>query len=151
VAGTGLGLAGAGMEALGLITDPIGTLLSYAVSWLMEHVKPLSDALDWLAGDPDTIASYAATWKNVSAAIGTATQRFTNEVSNGTADWTGASADAYRNNAKAEAEHLAGAAKAAGTIGTVVEVVGVLVGVVREIVRDLISECVATLIARIPR
>ena len=61
----GLGLAGAGLEMLGLITDPVGTLLSYAVSWLMEHVKPLSDALDWLAGDPDTIASYSATWKNV--------------------------------------------------------------------------------------
>ncbi len=41
---------------LGVVLDSIGTLVSYGVAWLIEHVKPLSDALDWLAGDPDQIA-----------------------------------------------------------------------------------------------
>jgi hypothetical protein len=52
-----LSAAGAGLEALSMVMDPVGTLVSYAVSWLMEHVKPLSDALDWLAGDPDQISA----------------------------------------------------------------------------------------------
>jgi hypothetical protein len=147
----GLGAVGTGLEALSLAMDPVGTLLQYAVSWLMEHVKPLSDALDWLAGDADQIAAYAATWKNVGKETGAIAQDFWTEVTNGTAGWQGASADAYRTRAQAQQDKIKAAGTGADTIGTVVEVVGVLVGAVREIVRDLVAECVATLIARIPQ
>ncbi len=147
----GLGLVGGGLETLSLVIDPIGTLVSYGVAWLMEHVKPLSDALDWLAGDGDTIASYAQTWRNVSQAIGTARTDFDTAVRTDTAAWTGTAGDAYRTQAAGQSEQLGAAATSADTVGTVVEVVGVLVGVVREVVRDLIADCVATLIARIPQ
>jgi hypothetical protein len=147
----GLGLAGTGLEALGLIVDPVGTLVSYGVAWLMEHVKPLSDALDWLAGDPDTIASYAQTWRNVSQAVGQARTDFDTAVGTDTAAWAGDAGDTYRAHAAQQSEQFGAAATAADTVGTVVEVVGVLVGVVREVVRDLIADCVATLIARIPQ
>lgn len=147
----GLGLVGTGLEALSLVVDPIGTLLQYGISWLMEHVKPLSDALDWLAGDPDTISSYAQTWRNVSQAVTQARTDLDTAVREQTAAWTGEAGDAYRASAAQQSENLAAAATSAGTVGTVVEVVGILVGVVREIVRDLIAECVATLVARIPQ
>src|SRR5438067_2110491 len=61
-----LGGLGAAAEGAALAIDPVGTLLSYGIGWLMEHVKPLSDALDWLAGDPDQISAYAKSWQNVS-------------------------------------------------------------------------------------
>jgi hypothetical protein len=147
----GIGAVGTGLEALSLAMDPVGTLLQYAVSWLMEHVKPLSDALDWLAGDADQIAAYAATWKNIGKETGAIAQDFWTEVTNGTAGWQGASAEAYRTRAQAQQDKIKAAGTGADTIGTVVEVVGVLVGAVREIVRDLVAECVATLIARIPQ
>jgi uncharacterized protein YukE len=147
----GLGVAGTGLEALSLAMDPVGTLLQYAVSWLMEHVKPLSDALDWLAGDADQIAAYAQTWKNVGQETTAIAGDLAAEITNGTAGWTGAAADAYRARAKEQQDKITAAGTGANTIGTVVEVVGVLVGAVREIVRDLVAECVATLIARIPQ
>ncbi|WLS44520.1 hypothetical protein Q3V37_24510 [Micromonospora profundi] len=53
------------MDALATVLDPLGSLVSWGVGWLLEHVKPLSDALDWLAGDPDQIHAYASTWRNV--------------------------------------------------------------------------------------
>jgi hypothetical protein len=147
----GLGAAGTGLEALSLAMDPVGTLLQYAVSWLMEHVKPLSDALDWLAGDADQVAAYAQTWKNVGQATNTVAQDFATEVTNGTGGWEGQAADTYRQTARGQGEQISAAATSANTIGSVVEIVGVLVGAVREIVRDLVAECVATLIARIPQ
>ena len=55
------------LDALALITDPLGQLVSWGVGWLIEHVRPLSDALDALAGDPDQIAAYAQTWRSVAA------------------------------------------------------------------------------------
>jgi hypothetical protein len=148
---TGLGVAGTGLETLGLVLDPVGTLLQYGISWLIEHVKPLSDALDWLAGDPDTIASYAQTWRNAAGAVSGARDMLTAAVAQDTAAWTGAAADAYRQHTSELSEQLSAASTAATTVGTVVEVVGMLVGVVRELVRDLVAECVATLIARIPQ
>jgi uncharacterized protein YukE len=147
----GLGLVGTGLEMLSLVLDPLGTLLQYAVSWIIEHVGPLRDALNWLAGDADQIAAYAQTWQNVSEAVSRAKEDFTSEVANGTAGWSGATADAYRKTAATQAEHITAASSCSGTIGTVVQVVGVLVGTVRGIVRDLVAECVATLIARIPQ
>lgn len=147
----GLGVAGGGLEVLSLALDPVGTLLSYGVAWLMEHVKPLSDALDWLAGDADQIAAYAQTWKNVAKATGEVAESFVAEVNSGTAGWTGAAADAYRAAAAQQADKIKAAATSAETIGTTVEMVGMLVGTVREVVRDLVADCVATLIARIPQ
>lgn len=146
-----IGAAGTGLEALSMVMDPVGTLVSYAVSWLMEHVKPLSDALDWLAGDPDQIAAYAQTWGNVAKSVEQVAADFTNEVNNITGTWTGEAADAYKNATTKQAEQIKAAGGAANTISTVVEIVGVLVGIVRELVRDLVAECVAALITKIPR
>ncbi|WP_051386130.1 WXG100 family type VII secretion target [Actinokineospora inagensis] len=147
----GLGVAGTGLEMLSLAIDPIGTLGQYAVSWVIEHVKPLRDALNWLAGDADQISAYAATWKNVSQAVGAVAADLKTEVANGTSAWTGPAADAYRKNAAAQGDDITAAATSAGTIGTVVEVVGMLVGVVRGIVRDLVAECISTLLIRLPQ
>jgi hypothetical protein len=147
----GVGAAGTGLEALGLMVDPVGTLVGWGVAWLMEHLQPLSDALDWLAGDPDAIASYAATWRSVGQAVGTARTDFDRAVSTETAAWTGAAGDAHRSAAARQSESIGAASIAAHGVGDVVEIVGTLVGVVRETVRDLIADCVATLIARLPQ
>src|SRR5690349_23671139 len=57
-----LGGVGASLDMLSLAIDPLGTLVAWGVSWLMEHVKPFKDALDWLAGSADQVAAHAATW-----------------------------------------------------------------------------------------
>ncbi len=41
-----LGAVGAGLDVLALVSDPVGALLQYGIAWLIEHVKPLSEALD---------------------------------------------------------------------------------------------------------
>ncbi|RKT53055.1 hypothetical protein [Saccharothrix australiensis] len=147
----GLALAGGGLESLSFVLDPFGTLISYAVSWLIEHIGPLRRALDWLAGDADQVAAYARTWQNVSQAVTRAGESLVAEVNQGTAGWTGASADAYRAAVTSQSRHITAAATCAGNVGLVVEVSGVLVGTVRGLVRELIAECVATLVARIPQ
>ena len=39
-----LGVVSAGLDGLALVSDPVGALLQYGVSWLIEHVRPLSQA-----------------------------------------------------------------------------------------------------------
>jgi uncharacterized protein YukE len=145
-----IGGLGTSMEALGLVTDPVATLLSYGISWLIEHVKPLSDALDWLAGDPDQITAYARTWSNVAGAMHSAAGDLTRASTGDLAGWSGTAATAYHRQVAQAHAALAGISQAAKTLSTAVQCAGLLVAVVRELVRDLVADCVATLIIRIP-
>jgi hypothetical protein len=142
----GIGGLAASMDLLAVCTDPLGALASWGVAWLIEHVKPLSDALDWLAGDPDQITAYAQTWRNVSSAVASCASSFPPHP----AGWAGAAADAYRSSALAEVHALEGMTRAAGGIALIVEGGGLLVALVRGLVRDLIAEFVSVLAVRLP-
>ncbi len=141
----GLGMVGLVADAASMAIDPIGTLMSSAASFLMEHVQPLKEALDWLAGDPPVIESYSTTWKNVSQELGKVAAEYKAAV-DATSPWTGPAADAYRGAAGGQLDALSGAASTAGSVGTVVGIMGMVVGFVREMVRDLIADLVAKLI-----
>ncbi|WP_229072235.1 hypothetical protein [Actinoplanes sp. DH11] len=146
-----LGGLGGSLDALAVAVDPLGSLFAWGVGWLMEHVSPLKDALDQLAGDPDEIAAHAATWRNVSAAAAEAHRQYGAAIRADTADWVGMSADAYRARAVEQLAAAGGIATATNAIAYAVEGAGLLVGMVREIVRDLIAQFVATLAVRLPQ
>ncbi|MEC3977796.1 DUF6531 domain-containing protein [Amycolatopsis sp. H20-H5] len=143
----GLGAVGVGLEALSLITDPIGTLIQYGVSWLLEHVQPLKDCLDWLAGNPPVIQSFSDTWANVAKEVNGVAGDLANEAKNGTSGWTGPGGDAYRAEVADQTSTLAGAASLCDGISTGVMVMGQVVAAVRETVRDLIGTLVGKLIS----
>ncbi|WP_431875413.1 DUF6531 domain-containing protein [Amycolatopsis sacchari] len=143
----GMGALGVGLEALSMVMDPIGTLAQYGASWLIEHVQPLKEALDWLAGDPPVIQSFADTWANVAQEVGAVAGDLSNETVNGTAGWTGEGGDAYRAHAAEQSDAIAGAATLADGISTGVMVMGQVVAMVRETVRDLVAELVGKLIS----
>jgi uncharacterized protein YukE len=146
-----LGGVGGSLDILGTVIDPLGSLVAWGVSWLMEHVKPLKEALDWLAGNPDEIAAHAATWRNASTSAADTHQQYADAVRAQTAGWTGASGDAYRAHAAQQLDAVGGIATASEAISYAVEGAGLLVGLVRGIVRDLIAQFVATLAARLPQ
>ncbi|GAB3694963.1 WXG100-like domain-containing protein [Saccharopolyspora tripterygii] len=142
----GLGAAGLAMEAVSMAVDPIGTLISYGLSWLMEHVEPLKEALDWFAGDPDGVKAYGQTWGKVSESVKAAVEEFNNAVKSGTAEWTGQAGDAYRKHAAEKADAIAAAGEMASTMSSVVTIMGEVVSFVREFVRDLVSETISAII-----
>jgi RHS repeat-associated protein len=143
----GLSAAGAGLEVLSMVIDPLGTLASYGVSWLIEHVRPLKEALDWFAGDPPVITSFSETWGNVATEVNAVAQEFLNEVGAGTSGWTGAAADSYRGHAAEVSDAVAGAGALADGISAGVMIMGEVVAFVREFVRDMVGELVGRLIA----
>ncbi|WP_086663741.1 RHS repeat-associated core domain-containing protein [Lentzea kentuckyensis] len=143
----GLGAVGVGLEVLSIVVDPIGTLASYGVSWLIEHVQPLKEALDWLAGNPPVIRAFSETWGRVAAAVAAIAQEFTAETAAGTAGWTGSAADAYRGHAAEVADGIASAGTLADGISAGVMIMGEVVAFVRETVRDIVAELIGRLIA----
>jgi hypothetical protein len=146
-----LGTVGGALDIVGMAIDPLGSLVAWGVSWLMEHVKPLKEALDWLAGNPDAINAHAQTWGNVSKFTGEAHQGYADAIRFETQTWVGESGDAYREHAQIQLTAMDGIAKAAHGISVAVMGAGLLVGLVRGIVRDLIAQFIATLAARLPQ
>ncbi|WIM97874.1 WXG100 family type VII secretion target [Actinoplanes oblitus] len=146
-----LGGVGAGLDMLSLTVDPLGTLVSWGVAWLMEHVRPLKEALDWLAGNADEVAAHAATWANVAALTAQARERYIDHLQAEVAGWFGASGDAYRRHADAHLNVMEALSTAARGLSYAVEGAGLLVALVRGIVRDLVAGFIGTLAARLPQ
>jgi contact-dependent growth inhibition (CDI) system CdiA-like toxin len=144
---TSLGAVSAGLDALAFVSDPVGALLQYGVAWIIEHVKPLSEALDWLAGDPAEIAGHAQTWRNVAAALGDRAEELGRAARWDTAEWSGAAGEAYRRWGGLQQSAVGGLAGAAETLAAITEGAGMLVAGVRMMVRDAIAVLVSRLIS----
>lgn len=142
----GLAAVGAGLDALAFVSDPIGALSQYGVAWIIEHVRPLSEALDWLAGDPAIIAAHAETWRNVARTVLEGASDLQRAVRTDVAEWQGTAGDAYRCWAGQQQSAIAGLASAAETMAVITEAAGVLIAGVRVLVRDAIAALVSRLV-----
>jgi len=146
---TTIGGVAASLDALAFITDPLGQLVAWGVGWLIEHVKPLSDALDALAGDPDQITAYAQTWQNVGQAMIGAQNGLHDAAARQITEWAGSASQAYRHLAGEHEAVLAALAKANNALAEITAGAGLLVATVRMMVRDLIADFVSVLAVRL--
>ncbi len=139
-----LGSVGAGLDALAVVSDPVSALLQYGIAWIIEHVRPLSHALDALAGDPGQIEAHAQTWRNIAASLSDQATGLSRAVAGDVDEWTGLGADAYRVRAKQTTDAIGGLASGAGAMANITEAAGVLIAGVRMMVRDAITRWAAT-------
>jgi hypothetical protein len=109
-------------------------------------VRPLSEALDWLAGDPAQIATQAATWRNMAEALTADADDLAAAVRTDLPDWSGAAATAYQEWAARRGQTLRILARASETTGLMTEAAGALIGSVRLLVRDAVATVVSRLI-----
>ncbi|MEU7800160.1 WXG100 family type VII secretion target [Micromonospora arborensis] len=141
-----LGVVSAGLDALAFVSDPVGALLQYGIAWLIEHVKPLSEALDWLAGDPAQITAHAQTWRNVAGSLREEATALARAVRDDLANWGGSAASAYRAWSAEQQQAISGLAQGADAMAVITEGAAGLVAAVRLLVRDAIATCVSRLI-----
>jgi hypothetical protein len=144
--GGGLGVVGASLDGLALVSDPLGSLLQYGVAWIIEHVRPLTEALDWLAGDPAQIAAHAQTWRNVAASLRGEADSLIRASRLDVSEWGGSAGPAYRSWADEQQQAINGLGEAADTMALITEGAGMLIAAVRLMVRDAIATCVSRLI-----
>ena len=61
----GLATAATVADTAAAVMDPLGEALSAGIGWIIEHLSPLKDWLNELAGDSDAVAAAASTWTNI--------------------------------------------------------------------------------------
>jgi hypothetical protein len=145
-----IGGVAATLDAVSLVIDPLGQVAAMGAAFLMEHVKPLSDALDFVAGDPDQIAAYSQTWRNAADSVDRAGTDLQAAVDRETLDWTGAAGDAYRAHMNEQLNAILGLRNASTAMSEIVQGVGLMVSFARGLVRDLVAQFLATLAVRLP-
>jgi hypothetical protein len=130
--------AGAGLDTLGAIENPLDSLLSAGVGWLIEHLWFLHEPLDALAGDPTQITAQAQTWHKVGGELGAVAQDH-RAAAAAVSAWEGMAGDGYR----AAVDRFGGALEQAGRDATqladLILTTGAQVGTVRALVRDQIA------------
>ena len=65
----GLHSALVGVEGAGMVSDPFGTLASWGVGWIIEHLQPIKGWYDKLGGEPERIRARAKDMYASAAAV----------------------------------------------------------------------------------
>lgn len=137
-----------GLDALGIVLNPLGALASAGVGFLIEHVAFLHEALDDLAGDPGAVARVAALWgESVRAEVSSTADEIERSLALLREGWTGPGAQAYEGLAEQVRSMVGATAAACGGLGTAVQGSGILVATARALIRDLVADVVGELVA----
>ncbi|MFJ8579022.1 WXG100 family type VII secretion target [Micromonospora sp. NPDC093277] len=141
-------IAGAsfGIEVAASVMDPFSALLANGLGWAMEYFEPLRQILDELAGMPDVVASHAATWDNMAAALRSMATDLASFVNGDMPHWQGRAADAYHDLMGHNVEAISGLGGISAAMAAATQAAGNLVMFTRDIVRDLIADLVARVI-----
>ncbi|WP_410576747.1 hypothetical protein [Amycolatopsis sp. lyj-108] len=140
-----IGLASAGMaiEVLGMVVDPIGSLLTAGIGWLIEHIVIFRWPLDFLMGDPKGIEAAKTAIYNEGKAVkewsedhAAATKKFMEK-------WDGEAADKFRADMEGVAAQIDALAEYVNFAGKQMGIAGAVIGAVRGIVRDIIAMTLA--------
>ncbi|GLY40455.1 type IV secretion protein Rhs [Amycolatopsis sp. NBRC 101858] len=146
-ASVAMGAVGVALDALSMAMDPFGSILAAGVGWLIEHVGPLSAALDALTGDADQIKAQSQTWANVAKELGAVGEELADLVKADLQSWSGNASDQYRRRAADTVDLLTAAQKGCEGASSGVKTAGEVVAAVRMLVRDIIAELVGHLIS----
>jgi uncharacterized protein YukE len=128
-----------GIDALGAVMDPVGSLASAGVGWIIEHVWFLREPLDALAGDPNRIKAQAETWHRVSVELGKVAAENRSAVAAVQDGWTGDAAAFYQRGADLWSDAVDIASASTADLANRVMDTGALIGSIRSFIRDEIA------------
>ncbi|MEU4624430.1 hypothetical protein AB0G04_31195 [Actinoplanes sp. NPDC023801] len=135
------------LDGLSLLADPLGDLGRAGADWLIEHVGPLSEPLDWLAGDPAGIAAHARSLRDVAGRLSAEAEELARAVGAEASGWSGVAEEAYRGWIVRRTGELRTLGAAAGMSAMISQESGGLAGAVRLMIRDAVDAVVGRLIA----
>jgi hypothetical protein len=137
--------AAVGLDTLGFVADPLGSLVGAGIGWLIEHISFLREPLDALTGDPLQIKAAAQSWHGVSlhlSAVATELRGSSGPASGAAvvpAGWDGAAARAYGLAAADRAGRIDFVAVKSDELAVSLVKQGALIGTIRSLIRDAIT------------
>ncbi|WP_312860913.1 WXG100 family type VII secretion target [Amycolatopsis endophytica] len=130
----------------GIVSDPLGWLISNGVGFLISWIEPLNEALEVVTGDPEALEAGADAFNQLGADIETLRADTEQLLVDGLADWQGPGAAAAGERLAEFRDALHGTAGATGEIATLLAVSSAVMSVIKDVVTSIISDFVEWLI-----
>ena len=136
----------AGLDVVGAVIDPIGTIGSMIAGWLMEHLGCVQEWLDQLCGDPGVISGFSATWHNAAGALTDVSGDYRAAVTGDLSGYTGPAVDAYRGFGNEQAQFLQAMGTVVDGVGAGIALGGTVLAGVREFISQLMADTVGQIV-----
>ena len=143
----GLATAATVADAAAAAIDPLGEALSAGVGWIIEHLSPLKNWLNELAGDSDAVAAAASTWTNIATKLNSCASDLDKVRSSRLAGQEFLAVATFKTLQAGSASHLRMTGEVAGAISGGLTVASMIVRMVHDMVRDAISDVIGKLLS----
>ena len=135
-------------DAAAAAIDPLGEALSAGVGWVIEHLSPLKDWLNELAGDSDAVAAAASTWTNIATKLNSCASDLDKVRSSRLAGQESLAVATFKTLQAGSASHLRMTGGVAGAISSGLTVASMIVRMVHDMVRDAIADIIGKLTSK---
>ena len=144
----GLATAATAADTAAAVLDPLGEALSTGIGWIIEHLSPLKDWLNELAGDSDAVAAAASTWTNIGAKLNSCAGDLEAVCSSRLAGQESLAVATFKTLQAGSASHLRMTGQLAGAISGGLTLASVIVRMVHDMVRDAIADVIGKLTSK---
>ena len=144
----GLATAATAADTAAAVMDPLGEALSAGMGWIIEHLWPLKDWLNELAGDSDAVAAAASTWTNIGTKLGSCAGDLEAVCSSRLAGQESLAVATFKSLQAGSASHLRMTGQLAGAISGGLTLASVIVRMVHDMVRDAIADVIGKLTSK---
>ncbi|MFJ5991240.1 hypothetical protein [Lentzea sp. NPDC092896] len=136
----GMNAAALALDGLGMWMDPLGSLATAGIGWLIEHLSFLREPLDWLAGNGDKIKAAVTTWNQVAADLHEIGDQQDRAVKSELPCWEqGTTAEKFRQSQGELAAEIAAVSKTCTFVASEIAKAGTITAAIRGMIRDLIA------------
>ena len=144
----GLAVAATAADTAAAVMDPLGEALSAGVGWIIEHLWPLKDWLNELAGDSDAVAAAASTWTNIGTKLNSCATSLDTVCSSRLAGQESLAVATFKTLQAGSASHLRMTGEVAGAISGGLTLASMIVRMVHDMVRDAIADVIGKLTSK---
>lgn len=131
-----------GVDVANIVFNPIATVVSWGVQWLIEHTYPLPDILQLFTGDPEEVQAAAITWNRIATEWDEVATRIESDVNNDLNAQDCLTIQAYGLQAHGLVALFRACALACRTVSSVLNLLSEMVKIVYQMVRDAIADLV---------
>lgn len=134
------------LDAAATAADPIGSLLAAGIGWALDHLNPIKDWFDDVAGNPESVTAKAQSWDNIASGLNPLAASWQSSLD--TLSWmSGDAIGSYKAQADARIttlERLTGSSEGAAAA---MDRVAMIVTFVHNFLRDVLSSLVGAILS----
>lgn len=135
-----------GVALAGAIKDPLNLLIKNGLSWLLNVVAPLKQAVDLVTGDPAATSKAATQFQDIAHRTEELAKTYDDHLRVGLRSWSGEAGNAAAKKLSAFHDGINGTASLSGQVAALLQGSSMLMQVAEDIVKGILSDLVEWLV-----